>query len=313
MRAFLLSGLVLELAGPDAGPSILERAAFEAGGTVVEGTFKPGSDQAAVAKVRRADGSEAYLRIAPSGSASDPAQAAQALRRLEALDIPFVPRVVSQGAVGDASWAAESIVPGKRARRMTPDLMAQVVDLCARLPSDDGPPTAVREELEVLVRYSPDCSDDVAELLKRIDGVMADTRGVMKHGDLWLGNVLTARGRLAGVIDWDGWHPSAVPGSDLVELYMSLDPRRRRQGMDDAWREKPWRSSSFSDVTAPYWRAVGVDPDERAVDMAALAWWCGRVGEALSRHERLARDRDWLVRNVGAVLENVQAHTRSLS
>ncbi|HEU5356712.1 MAG TPA: aminoglycoside phosphotransferase family protein [Actinocrinis sp.] len=69
---------------------------------------------------------------------------------------------------------------------------------------------------------------------------------VMTHGDLIPGNVLVARGRLAGVLDAGGFGP-ADPALDLVGAWHLLDPAAREQlradlGCDDLeWRRgKAW-------------------------------------------------------------------------
>jgi aminoglycoside phosphotransferase (APT) family kinase protein len=125
---------------------------------------------------------------------------------------------------------------------------------------------------------------------------------VHRHGDLWSGNLLVDRGRLAGLVDWDAAHPLGVPGSDLVQLLATDARRRAHQPLGQAFVARPWRSTAFRKATAGYWTATGTAPEARLLDAAGLAWWATEVHHTLVRLPHRAADERWITTNVDAVL-----------
>ena len=67
-----------------------------------------------------------------------------------------------------------------------------------------------------------------------------------RHGDLWSGNLLVAGRRLTGVLDWDAWHPAAVPGTDLLHLVATEQAHRTRHSLGSVWMVTtfPWGSTA---------------------------------------------------------------------
>jgi aminoglycoside phosphotransferase (APT) family kinase protein len=97
--------------------------------------------------------------------------------------------------------------------------------------------------------------------LRRLPRGRADD--VMTHGDLIPGNVLVARGRLAGVLDVGGFGP-ADPALDLVGAWHLLEEGPRRQlreelGCDDLeWqRGKAW---AFAQAMGAAWYYLETNP-----------------------------------------------------
>jgi aminoglycoside phosphotransferase (APT) family kinase protein len=72
----------------------------------------------------------------------------------------------------------------------------------------------------------------LAEIDERMAG--SRVRRTAVHGDLWFGNVLIARGRVSGVVDWEAGAVSGAPTRDLVRfahmyaLYLDLRARPGR-------------------------------------------------------------------------------------
>jgi hypothetical protein len=129
--------------------------------------------------------------------------------------VPVVDRV---GRTGDVSWSAESLMPGDTPRGLTPKLFTEVASFALSLPRGAGPPTAFGEDVRALAARLPRHAVALHELFERHDARLSQLPSVLRHGDLWTGNLLVERGRLSGVVDWDAWHPAAVPGTDLLHI-----------------------------------------------------------------------------------------------
>src|SRR5262249_7434707 len=174
------------------------------------------------------------LRLAQSGTPGDPTHAAEGLSLLADRDLP-VPRALGHGRTAGASWSAEGFVPGLRPRRVNPDLARAVARFCVALPRFDGPPSPVEEDLTVTARTFAAWKEEILEITRHVLDAVAPLPAVMRHGDLWAGNVLTDGGVLSGVIDWDAWHPSGVAGTDLLHLVATEERRRARRGLGAHW------------------------------------------------------------------------------
>src|SRR5439155_22587256 len=117
-------------------------------------------------------------------------------------------------------------------------------------------------------------------------------------GDLWRANLLQRSGHLCGVVDWDSWHPSGMPGADLLHLMGMEEAGRTRSALGKVWLRRPWRSDSFHRLTAGYWSHLAIAPSPGLYEAAGLAWWAAHVATALRRFPGLAGDAMWLGRNV---------------
>jgi aminoglycoside phosphotransferase (APT) family kinase protein len=125
---------------------------------------------------------------------------------------------------------------------------------------------------------------------------------MLRHGDLWTGNLLVDRGRLTGMIDWDAAHPAGVPGADLVQLLATDARRRAHRSLGAAFVTRPWRSASFHRATGPYWEHVGAAPEGDLIEVAGIAWWATEVHHTLLRLPHRADDEQWVRDNVDRVL-----------
>jgi aminoglycoside phosphotransferase (APT) family kinase protein len=125
---------------------------------------------------------------------------------------------------------------------------------------------------------------------------------VLGHGDLWSENLLVSDGRLTGVVDWDGWHPSAVPGVDLLHLVGIARVFAARRTIAGLVADGAWRDASLARPMAAYWRALDVEPTDALLEVVALAWWAARLDRELARAPRDAEQPDWLRRHVTPVL-----------
>jgi Ser/Thr protein kinase RdoA (MazF antagonist) len=204
--------------------------------------------------------------------------------------------------VAGASWTAEQGLPGRRPARAAPGLVAQVASACARFPRSGGPPTAAVDDLLGAAALLPGRAVALRGLAADLAPRLAALPGILRHGDLWTGNLLVERGRLTGVVDWDAAHPAGVPGADLVQLLATDARMRAHRHLGPAFVARPWRSAAFRRATAAYWRALGLAPDARLLDAAAIAWWATEVHHTMVRLPHRAVDERWLGLNVDAVL-----------
>jgi hypothetical protein len=237
-----------------------------------------------------------------TGEPGAPLHAADGLERLAAARLYAVPRLLGRGEVVGASWSAESALRGRRPRSVGPRLARQVTSLCLAFPRAEGPPLAIARDLETIELALPDRAGALRAVAAGVKPVVAALPAVLRHGDLWAGNLLVERGALTGVVDWDAWHPAAMPGTDLLRLFATEERRRAHLSLGRMWIMRPWRSERFLALSRNYWSALGVAPSDEVLDAVGIAWWASEIAGTLSRLPHRAADVGWLTANVDAVL-----------
>jgi hypothetical protein len=301
-RATLLGGAMVELSAEEAPPRVLDAVVSAAALLPGRLAIRPGSGGAVLVRGFVAGGTEAILRIAPAGSPADPAHAASGLQRLGPAEISVVPRLLGRGNSAGASWSLEGALPGRRPRGLTPRLLGEAARLCSVLPRAAEPPTSVRDDLETLATRFPDRGPALRRISGALTGVIGSLPTVVRHGDLWAGNLLVHGGRLSGVVDWDAWHPAGVPGADLLQLFGTELRIRAREELGSTWVRRPWRSGAFLRATAEYWSALGLTPDGDVLDAIGVAWWATEVAGTVSRLPERGEDGEWVEANLDRVL-----------
>jgi hypothetical protein len=251
------------------------------------------------------DGRPLVLRVGEAGGPADPRRGIAALELLARLRLPVVPSPAGHGRVADAAWSAESALPGRRPRQAGRALASQVVDLCLRLPIGEEPPSAFPADLDAIGARLPFARGSLGRLCAVVGPVLAPLPSVLRHGDLWAGNLLVERGVLCGLVDWDAWHPAAVPGTDLLHLLAMQEAVRSGRSLGEVWLGRPWESAAFRELTARYWRVLGVRPDRDVREAVGVAWWANQVAFSLVRLPALATDEQWIARNVRLVLQEL--------
>ena len=297
VRAAVAAGVVMELAREPV-QRVLDACVSAAGAEDPSG-LRLVSAGAAIARAR-VRGEDAVVRFSLEGAGADPYPGAEALERLAAEGLSLAPRGLGAGRIAGATWTAESWLPGSRPERLTDPLARDAVEFAVALPRADGPPQAWRDDLAGIARVAPHLRGRLDDLAAAIDPLLSSMPAVLRHSDLWTGNLLETGGRLSGVVDWDGWRAAGVPGTDLVHLFATDHAPGRRIG--DVWAARPWRSERFRSLTAAYWERVGIDPDQRLLDAVGAAWWASRIPEVLLGEPERVQDPRWAGPNVEAVL-----------
>jgi hypothetical protein len=302
LARWVRAGAVVELSRQARPPRLVDLAARAAGAQGRPMALRPGAGGAALVPVTLPGRGDWMLRLAHADAPGQPSRTADALERLQGIGGGRIPLPGERGVTARVSWTLESLLPGRVPARLTPRLAREAVELCVRLPHSSGAPTAQRDDLEAVARRLPDRSGEVLRMARELDRVVAELPAVGRHGDLWTGNLLAQRGRLTGVVDWDAWHPSAVPGTDLLQLWTGEHVARGRS-LGQAWYERPWLARRPRELSRPYWRALGLDPDGDVISAVGLAWWASQVATSLERSPELAVDERWVERSVDVVLD----------
>jgi hypothetical protein len=299
-RSSLLTGAAIRLRQREAGPSVLEEAASAAGAAILPEEFHPGAGGSALVRLSLADGATGVLRVGRAGTEADPTHASLALERLSRE--PLVPALLGSSFVTGAAWSLESALPGRRPRRLTPGVVTQVAEFCAALPKAEGPPTAHRGDLQLFASLLPNRETALSAMGERLEQGLGKLPAGMRHGDLWVGNLLVTGEVLTGILDWDAWQPEAAPGVDLLHLVATEMGQRARRPLGRMWLERPWLSDAFAMASAGYWRSLGIRPTPSQLDAIGVAWWVGRAANSLRRAPELGEDAEWVSDNVETVL-----------
>ncbi len=300
--SWLRAGLLVELTTDVRIPRVIDIAATAAGLTQRVHCMHFGAGDQINARGQLEGGQRTVLRVARGGSPAEPLQAADALAQLEPLALPHVPRLLGRGDAGAVAWTTETLLPGRRPDALGPELAVEVANFCARLPRGASPPTAFASDIASLIERLPRFRKPLRDLEARAAPVIATLPSVLRHGDLWLGNLLVERGLLAGVVDWDAWHPSGVPGTDLLHLVASAHVFSTRKSFGELMRERPWELPLFTDAARGYWHELGIAPTRETLEAIGIAWWTMHTTGNLQRHPHMVNDVRWLRTSVESLL-----------
>ena len=299
----LQSGLVVELSSGLRPPRAIDAAAEAAGArSGLKRGFSIGTGGAATALVEGPDGAQQILRVGVSRSAADPSHAGAALRRLEELGSPYVPRLVAQGETASVTWSAETLLPGRTPKQLTAALLKELGEFLVTLPRTAGGATSFERDLHTIVALAPSHGPALLKLLERHAPVARDLPVVMRHGDLWSGNLLVQEGRLSGVVDWDNWAPAAVAGTDLLHaaaMQLALESRRTAA---ETLARRPWDNSLLRRPAAAYWQALGLTASEEVQRTVGVVWWAAKTAHSAATDSLSEGDATWIARNVVPVL-----------
>lgn len=308
-RRWVRGGAVIELRSPTPAARLLDRVLSDAG---VERTerLSVGTNGGILLGGTTA-GMPVLLRVGRVAAANDPSWAGQALRRLE--DVPAMPApgLLGHGRAQDMAWTVESRLTGAPVGVLPAGVLAEVAEAFAQLPRTGRSSEATASDLTLLARAFPAHGRSFARVADRTRRALDRVPGVLVHRDLWPGNVLVTGARLAGVVDWEAWQLAGPPGADLLQLHTAADRLRRREGIGPTWLRRPWREPWYLDVTARYWRTLGLTPDEQYLDAVAVAWWAAEVAGTLTRVPCRRHDASWVAAHVTPVLAALDGRTSS--
>ena len=300
IRGLVLSGAIVSVERDTGTPTVLDGVA-EAASLVRTERLRLGAGVAASLLAWRSDGRKTFVRLGPAGGRDDPARIARCLDMLLASGVDHVPRVLARGRVGATSWTVESLLPGRRPRALTSDLVVSVARSLARLPRQEGPPAAHRDDLEIIAGAFPDRRPVLDAIGRRIDHAVGSMPGVLRHGDLWAGNLLIQHRSLCGIVDWDTWHPSGVPAADLLHMIVTDLSMKTRRPRGTLWAARPWTAPMFKTVLLRNWPTSVPVPDERSFEAIAHAGWAAQVAANLTHSPELSRRQRWISGNIDPI------------
>lgn len=305
VRRVLLAGAVLRSASRSC-PSVLD--------TVLDGLdvgsvrrIRAGYDGSLLVQAEPRDGDPLIVRFGRVGAGTDPRGGAAALRELEAAGVGPAPRFRGDGVVRDVAWSAETRMPGRRMERLDRTALLDILSVCRSLPRADRGPGCLREDLSTLADRFPRWREPLEAVAERCARELDGIPGVLRHGDLWTGNLLVRGGRLSGVVDWEAWHPAGVPGTDLLHL---LAARRLLEGatMAELWLRRPWMDRRFRELLVDSRPELSeADLSSGLLEAIGVAWWSGLVASKLHRFPAYADRPGWAREHVDTVAARIPA------
>ena len=300
IRRATMSGAIVELVRSDRPERRIDHVTAAAGATTPL-RLRPSGDGSALARLAVDAAGPVELRVAIVGHARDPLHGRAGLQALEAASIPRVPRPVAGGETAGVRWSTETALDGGHPRTLDATLTADTVALLAALPAGAPGPTSLRERLDRLATIFPRHADVLAATRAAAEAWTAHVTTVLEHGDVWLNNLLVTDGRLAGLIDWDTWHPAGLAGADVLSLIAQDARSGPERDLGDLFVARFWEEPSTRDVVDAYCRARGLAiPDGAARAAMAIGWWATATVLMTERAFRPAADPAWVARNVDA-------------
>ena len=293
VRSALGGGALVELrrTGAPARPRRIDEVlgAVGARGPVGRRGWHLGPGGSLLGFVERDTGGERAVLRAAAGEGATIAHGLAGLRAVAGLGL--APRTLGEGRTAGVAWSLEEAIDGAPPSTVTPRLVDDVAARWRSLPGGTVAPEATTEDVAAVARLLPQRGDDLAAVGARVR--RAGGPSTLRHGDLWAGNLLVDRNdRFVAAIDWDHWHPAAVPGTDLLQLVATERRHRARIGLGAAVLARPWLDPDLA-----HRLPTGVDPE-----VVGLAWWATEVAGTLERDPARATDGRWVADNVDAVL-----------
>ncbi|HYY44067.1 MAG TPA: phosphotransferase [Actinomycetota bacterium] len=301
-RTRFLSGVVAELSRAGRYNRTLD-AALQDAEAIASGRLTLTSGGGALMGTRTAAGQRAIFRAGAAGGRGGPVAEACALQTLAVHGVERVPRLLGAGQTRAVVWALESVIAGERTFPLRERALRDVAGMFAGLPGGEAGARAARDDLEAVATALPKRAAALRSLFDEARPVLESLPGVMRHGDLWPGNVLTSGGRLAGVVDWDSWAPDGVPGADLLYLVTGCAWLERRRTLGSVWQEAPWGSELYRSLMGSYWPRLGVEPRPDTLEVVGLTTWLSQVRSHLDKSPWLAGRTRWVEANVDGVLD----------
>ena len=307
IRFASMHGALIELTHGERPEPVIDRVARAAGAVSRETRIRPSGDGSALARLTIEGGHRVELRVAQAGHTKDPARGRAALVALAEAGVPNVPRAVAGGITAGAAWSTETVVPGRLVDRLTPGVIDGVLRLCARFPSAAAAGRAEAERLEQIARTFPSERDRLEAVDRAVHRWSSGLGSILVHGDLWRGNILVQDGAVGGLIDWDTWHPSGLPGVDVLGLALAEERAGTGLQLGELFSRDHWRSPGPTALLSRYfaYRSAPM-PDAAGLAAIAVAWWAGHVASSIRRGARPATHAEWVRRNLHGPLDRIE-------
>lgn len=251
-----------------------------------------------------------FLRIGIGAAAQQVHDQASVLNELNgrSLSNPLrarIPRILAKGRTGFADWTVETKLPGEPGAPVLTDEVVEdavtfLIDLAGPLTNDPGPWLRMDDFVPVAALIGGAAATKMLEIAELTVERVADVPRVFGHGDFCSNNLLVERGRLGGVIDWEGAGPGRLPLLDLYHLLLlqNCQPNVYQWGRAIASCLVPMSRSADDPSLRRYLSALGLELPASALQDLVCAYWLSRVGYQVSSFAMRAEDRKWIQSNV---------------
>ena len=235
----------------------------------------------------------AMLRLGVVGSSGDPHNH---FRALGLVNRPKIPAPIGTGVVDGIRWTVEGFVQGVPPKHPSDEQIDSATRFLIDLPAGSDPISSIRNAVARL--SAAPTGFDLNRVGDAIETGLAKIPAVVTHGDFWGGNLLFENGLLTGVVDWDSWEPAGVPGTDLIHLH--AERVRRKIGMSywDMVMTSFWRQDPVMSSVVGYLKGRRLPHHNQLLDVIGHAWWLTTAAGALHRSPTLAKNQQWMSKNV---------------
>lgn len=283
-------GLVVVAGGETPGPTIVETL-------TVPGSELRSMKSGAVVAV----GADVVLRVAvgKAGETLEHAHAVLAQVRTSLRDL--VPEPNGRGVAGLGHWTRETRLQGE-VGPLDDGLLQQCVDVLARLHAAGGDdPASLTPSARAVAASAPRDERELLRLAAKLDGELVAVPRGFAHGDFWAGNLLSAGGRLTGIVDWDAGGAGRLPLLDLLHLLSAPSGPRTATPEPGVAFEEVWRQLDDAAAITDYCQRIGIERHPALLRRLAVAFWLERAAWVADRSVGGADSR-WAERNVEGVL-----------
>jgi aminoglycoside phosphotransferase (APT) family kinase protein len=289
------------------GQTVLDAVAAEAGRG--QTPFRYGRPIASARSIV-AIGEEAVLRLTIGPAKSSLEAQFRALEALRAANPPDVvasrvPWNLRYGRLGLADWSLERRLPGApHPATLPPRLLEDCVEFLVSLFRNSDAEAAdgsIVRAAETIARVTvPEHAARITAFGREIEAQLAEVPRGFAHGDFWNENLLTRRGRLLGVVDWDAAGSNSLPLVDLIHLRLTALRWRTREYMGEGIVRQlvPWARAGGDELTRSYCRQAEISLVPGHLEALVMAYWLLYVARDLTTYADRTRRPEWMERNV---------------
>lgn len=231
-----------------------------------------------------------------------------------------VPWILACGRTGLAVWSVERRLRGSTPlRRLGEPLVSQSLDFlttlyaCRRSSGGSAFATPYAELITTLL--ATNSADDLIELARIMDRLLAGLPRGFGHGDFWVGNLLADEEGLVGVVDWPAAGPGHLPLIDVLHLEAGSIRELSHRSLGSVVVDDllPQARRGGSELVRIYCRQAGLDLGPEELQALVVAYWLQEIGRDLVDPDRdpdKTEEPGWVAMNVDSVLRAVIAAPR---